>query len=107
MKTAFVTRADSDLLFMQKYLAIDHSFLNFVHKVGCCLFDDFLITLKVTVTALSDVDLKPSLDQLASMALSPKSKRCVLIRVFQRNRTNRMYLHMSLCVSVLFMDVYR
>ena len=42
---------------MQKSLAVDHSFLNFVHKVGCCLFDDSLITLKVTVTALSDVDL--------------------------------------------------
>ena len=42
---------------MQKSLVVDHSFLNFVHKVGCCLFDDSLITLKVTVTALSDVDL--------------------------------------------------
>ena len=107
LKTAFVTRVNSDLLFMQKSLAVDHSFLNFVHKVGCCLFDDSLITLKVTVTALSDVDLQPSFDQLGSMTLSPKSKRCVLIRVFQRNRTNRIYLHMSLCMPVLYMDVYR
>jgi len=41
---------------MQESLAVDHS-LNFVRKVGCCLFDDSLIILKVTVMALSDVDL--------------------------------------------------
>ena len=70
MKTAFVTRVTSDLLFIQKCLAVDHSFLNFVHKVGCCLFDDSLITLKVTVMAFSDVDLSPSFDQLSSMTLS-------------------------------------
>ena len=100
LKTAFVTRVNSDLLFMQKSLAVDHSFLNFVHKVGCCLFDDSLITLKVTVTALSDVDLQPSFDQLGSMALSPKSKRCVLIRVFQRNRTNNVCVY-GVCLCVL------